>query len=43
MVQIKNKTIADYNRGEITLKEVAQQAYSKLLNKTVINEVKKIF
>lgn len=29
MVQIKNKTIADYNRGEITLKEVAQQLMEK--------------
>ena len=29
MVQLKNKTIADYNRGEITLKEVAQQLLEK--------------
>lgn len=35
MVTIKNKTISDYNRGEITLKDVAQQ----LLDKFPITEI----
>lgn len=29
MVQIKNKTISDYKRGEITLNDVAQQLLAK--------------
>ena len=37
MVQIKNKTISDYNRGEITLNDVAQQ----LLDKYPITELAK--
>lgn len=37
MVQIKNKTIAQYNKGEITLNDVAQQ----LLDKYPITELAK--